>query len=357
VNRPPPWLSRPAKAHPRRRSLLLRLAGAIVVAAALGAVLAIVQGREGAKAHHRARASSAGVNAPAPAPPPLSPDGLPLAKPAFALTGVGAPQADAVRVRFHHPPRAALLFDLDSGRVLWQHNPTLRLPIASLTKMMTALLAVEASGPRTPVRISRAAADASGSKVGLLPVGREVPAEALLYGLLLPSGNDAAVALAQHTAGSVAAFVARMNARAAQLGLGCTRYSSPHGFYDAGNFSCAEDLAELSHVVLQQPRIARVMRTLHAVVPFPIKGGKLYLYNNNPLLVLGFPGTIGLKTGYTEAAGRCLVAAVDRHGVRLGVVLLHSPAPATQARVLFDLALRDVYHQRLIPEPPFPDDD
>jgi D-alanyl-D-alanine carboxypeptidase (penicillin-binding protein 5/6) len=196
--------------------------------------------------------------------------------------------------------------------------------------------------------------DANGSKVGELPVGRRVLLESMLYGLMLPSGNDAAVALAAHIAGSVGRFVARMNVEAAKLGMGCTRFSSPHGFYDRDNFSCAADLAVLAHLDLAQPRIARVARTYQAVLPFPIKGGKLYLANNNPLLVYGYPGTTGLKTGYTVAAGRCLVATAERHGVRLGVVLLRSPDPATQARRLLDRAFEGVYHQRPVPEPPIP---
>ncbi len=118
-----------------------------------------------------------------------------------------------------------------------------------------------------------------------------------------------------------------MNEEAARLGLGCTRYSSPSGFYDAGNFSCAADLAVLAHEDLAQRRIARVTHTLSAVLPFPIKGGKLYLYNNNPLLIYHYPGTTGLKTGYTIAAGRSLVATAERRGVRLGVVVLHSERP------------------------------
>jgi serine-type D-Ala-D-Ala carboxypeptidase (penicillin-binding protein 5/6) len=136
-----------------------------------------------------------------------------------------------------------------------------------------------------------------------------------------------------------------MNVQAARLGLGCTRFSSPSGYYDEGNFSCAADLAVLAHLDLEQPRIARITRTLAAVIPFPIKGGKLFLYNNNPMLIYHFPGTTGLKTGYTVASGRCLVATAQRHGVSLGVVLLGSPAPASQAGRLLELAFQRVYHQ------------
>jgi D-alanyl-D-alanine carboxypeptidase len=176
----------------------------------------------------------------------------------------------------------------------------------------------------------------------------------MLYGLLLPSGNDAAVALAQHVSGSIKGFVVRMNEEAARLGLGCTRYSSPSGFYDAGNFSCAADLAVLAHEDLAQRRIARVAHTYSAVLPFPIKGGKLYLYNNNPLLIYHYPGTTGLKTGYTIAAGRSLVATAERDGVRLGVVVLHSEAPGTQARQLLDRGFDDVYGLPRKAEPPMP---
>jgi D-alanyl-D-alanine carboxypeptidase len=176
----------------------------------------------------------------------------------------------------------------------------------------------------------------------------------MLYGLLLPSGNDAAIALAQHVAHGVMRFVAWMNDEAAKLGLGCTRFATPSGYYNHGNFSCAADLAVLAHVDLEQPRIARIVRTESAALPFPIKGGKLYLYNNNPLLIYGYPGLTGLKTGYTTAAGKCLVATAERHGVRLGVVLLNSPDPGTQARQLLDNGFERVYRQAPEPEPPIP---
>jgi serine-type D-Ala-D-Ala carboxypeptidase (penicillin-binding protein 5/6) len=204
------------------------------------------------------------------------------------------------------------------------------------------------------VLVTREAIDTDGSKVGVLPLGRHVPFETMLYGLMLPSGNDAAVALAQNLAGSVSRFVARMNSEAATLGLGCSRFASPSGYVDQDNFSCAVDLAELAHLDLAQPRIARIARSASAVLPFPIKGGKLYLYNNNPMLRYGYPGTTGLKTGFTLASGRCLVATAERHGVRLGVVLLDSPDPATQARKLLDRAFEHVYHQRPVSEPPMP---
>ncbi len=244
--------------------------------------------------------------------------------------------SDPVQVDFKHPPRSGLLFDLDTGAVLWRHDPNRVLPIASLTKMMTALVVVERAPPDAKVRVTKEALAYKGSGVGLLPKGKRVKLETLLNGLLLPSGNDAAIALAQRVSGTVAGFVARMNERAVDLGLTCTRFSSPDGFVDAGNHSCAIDLAQMARAVLDAPRLARIVKRRRAVMPFPVKGGRLYLFNNNPLLRTGYPGTIGIKTGYTDAAGRCLVAAARRNGHRLGVVLLHSPDPGKQAKQLLN---------------------
>ncbi|MGA8363223.1 MAG: hypothetical protein WB709_01745 [Solirubrobacteraceae bacterium] len=286
--------------------------------------------------------------------PTRSPIGLPLGTPPLTLAGIGDPQRDSVHIAFHTPPRAGLLFNLDTGQVLWQSNPYTRVRIASLTKMMTALLTVESAPPDAPVLVTKQAIQSAGSKVGVLPLGKHVRLESMLYGLLLPSGNDAAVALAQHVSGSESKFVTHMNARAAQLGMGCTHYSSPSGYVDQYNFSCAADLALLAHVDLSKPRIASITRTYTAKLPFPIKGGHLYLYNNNPLLIYHYPGLTGLKTGYTLAAGRCLVATAERDGVRLGVVLLHSSDPGTQASYLLNRGFEGIYHQRPVPEPPIP---
>jgi D-alanyl-D-alanine carboxypeptidase (penicillin-binding protein 5/6) len=247
---------------------------------------------------------------------------------------------DSVRAHFRRPPRSGLLFDIDTGRVLWRTNPTRVLPIASLTKMMTALVVADRLPDGARVRVTREALHYRGSGVGLLPRGKRIRVKTMLHGLLLPSGNDAAIALAQRTAGTVARFVAMMNARAKQMGLVCTRFSSPDGFKDRGNHSCAPDLAAIARAVLREPRLARIVRRRQAVLPFPIKGGRIYLYNNNPLLREGYRGATGLKTGYTDAAGRCLVATARRGPLKLGVVLLHSPDPGAQARRLLDRGFR-----------------
>ena len=247
---------------------------------------------------------------------------------------------DPVRARFKHMPRSGLMFDIDTGRVLWRHQPTRVLPIASLTKMMTALVVTDRLKRGARVPITREALHYQGSGVGLLPRGKRIRMDTMLTGMLLPSGNDAAIALAQRAAGTLPRFVDAMNARARRMGLLCSRFSSPHGFEDRGNHSCAGDLAAIARAVLRVPRLARIVRRREAVLPFPIKGGKLYLYNSNPLLRQGYRGITGLKTGYTDAAGRCLVATARRGPLKLGVVLLHSPNPAGQATKLLDRGFR-----------------
>lgn len=348
---------RRAQAAARRRRRRQAMLGTVLVLALAGVIVLALGGRSGAHrgdsrdpraGGHRALASTR------PKAPSLSPDGLRLSAPALKLSGIQTPASDPVQLAFRHPPRAGLLFNLSTGQVLWQRNAHLRVPIASLTKMMTALITVHSAPSDAPVLITRQAVDMPGSKVGVLPLGHHVELRTLLYGLLLPSGNDAAVALAQHVAGTVKAFVHDMNLEAARLGMGCTRYSSPSGYYDQGNFSCAADLAILAHVDMEQPRIASVVHTYSAVLPFPIKGGRLYLYNNNPLLIYGYPGVTGLKTGFTEAAGRCLVATAERDGVRLGAIVLNSEDPGTQDRELLDAGFHDVYHQSLPAQAPYP---
>ena len=115
------------------------------------------------------------------------------------------------------------------------------------------------------------------------------------------------------------------------MGLRCTKFASPSGIVDQGNHSCASDLALIAHSILVEPVLARVVATDRVAEPFPVKGGKLWLNNNNPLFRLHFPGTNGVKTGYTDAAGRCLVATARRGRAWLGVVLLHSNDPPSQA--------------------------
>jgi D-alanyl-D-alanine carboxypeptidase (penicillin-binding protein 5/6) len=319
----------------RRRRRWPNLLAVILLLGAGAAAAVILMARDDAPAPRRPASTPANglVNG---APAPLAGGGTAPSPLSVRLDDPG----DAVRLRFKHPPRSGLLFDLDTGRVLWRRDPTRVLPIASLTKMMTAVLVARRVPPGSKVRITKQALAYKGSGVGMFRRDRRVGVETMLNGLLLPSGNDAAIALAQKVSGTVPRFVALMNREARAMGLTCTHFSHPDGFVDRDNHSCTPDLAALARAVLREPRLARIVRRRQAVLPFPIKGGRIYLYNHNPLLRQGYRGVTGIKTGYTVAAGRCLVASVRRGPVRLGVVLLHSPDPAGQGRKLLDRGFR-----------------
>ncbi|MGI8557093.1 MAG: D-alanyl-D-alanine carboxypeptidase family protein [Solirubrobacteraceae bacterium] len=302
--------------RPRHRGRRGALAALALALAALALYVGLHSGRRSAPAPHAA-----------PAPP-------------AAVGRRPSATRNLVDPHFGRNPRAALLVDLDSGRVLWRLNPDRVVPIASLAKMMTALLVAAHTRPTDPVRITKQALAYRGSGVGLLPGGKDVPVETLLYGLLLPSGNDAAIALAQHVAGSTTRFVAAMNRRAAQLGLSCTHYASADGFDDA-NRSCARDLVVLAKAILAVPRLARIVGSRSAVLSLPGRRGKIFLYNNNPLLRrLRFRGVTGIKTGETNAAGKCLVATATRGHAHLASVVLASPDLAGQSAALLEAGFR-----------------
>jgi serine-type D-Ala-D-Ala carboxypeptidase (penicillin-binding protein 5/6) len=244
------------------------------------------------------------------------------------LTVVPARPPFAVRVHLKPPPGAGLLFDVDSGEVLWQLHPRRQLPIASLTKMMTALIIAQRHRLNERVRITPATLRYEGSGVGVLPAGKRVRLKPLLYGLLLVSGNDAAIALAQHDAHTVGGFVRRMNQRTRQLDLDCSYFSTPSGIRDRGNYSCPLDLATLARLDLANRTVRRIVGSSRARMRFPVKGHYLDLFNINPFI--DDPGVTGVKTGLTNAAGRCYVITAHIGGRHLGVVLLDTPDPFTQ---------------------------
>ncbi|MBJ7472050.1 MAG: D-alanyl-D-alanine carboxypeptidase [Solirubrobacteraceae bacterium] len=327
----------PVVPMPRRRLHLVPIALlALVLVAGVAVGLHLAQ-----------QAASTGSGA------PLDPEtGSPLGAQQTANGPIAAPRlATGLKLRlngtkdpfafpFKDPPKAGLLFDLDTGEVFWRKNPNKKLAIASVTKMMTSLLVVDRLEPGTRVPVTKEALAYTGSGVGVLPKGKSVGLSAMLHGLLLASGNDTAIALAQKTSGSVDEFVDDMNLHAQAMGMRCSHYASPSGIVDKGNYSCATDLAIQARAILDNPRLAPIVARREAVLPFPIKGGKLYLYNHNPLLKQRYRGTLGVKTGYTDAAGKCIVVAVRRGKRRLGLVLLDSPDLAKQPMQIFDYAFR-----------------
>jgi D-alanyl-D-alanine carboxypeptidase (penicillin-binding protein 5/6) len=205
------------------------------------------------------------------------------------------------------------------GRELWSSSAGAPQPPASLTKLMTALVAFDAMAPDEAVTVSAAAARARGARVGLV-AGERFHAADLVTAMLVASGNDACHAIAEHVAGSEAAFVRRMNARARAMKLSATRFENACGFDGPTHRSSARDLARMAEALLERPLLARSVAlpaaTIHAI------GGRALEVRNSNALIGRVPGAVGVKTGYTARAGRCLVGLVERDGVRVMIVLL-----------------------------------
>lgn len=241
---------------------------------------------------------------------------------------------------------AAVLMDQQTGRVLWAKNPDWQRPMASLTKIMTAILVLERDDPKELVVISREAARTPGSSM-YLRSGTTYRVQDLLYGLMLLSGNDAAVALAEHNSGSLADFVAFMNKKAAQLGALHTKFSNPHGLPDEGHYSTAYDMALLARYALSIPEFAHLVASPQAMIFDPIDAVLHPIYNKNRLL-WEFDGANGVKTGYTTAAGRCLAASATRQGRQVVAVILDAPRLWEDADALLTYGLEEYRNVKVI---------
>ncbi len=268
----------------------------------------------------------AGAQAPSPTPgavPPPTPVLLPNGQtsPSPFPSTLRTPEGAAVLPELDG--RAYILVDLDTGQVLASRAATDRLPVASLTKIMTAVLVLERTRLHDVVEVTPEAAGdgvtAGVSELGLV-AGERIRVEDLLYALLLQSANDAAVALAEHVSGSVDAFVADMNTRARRLGLRDTRFFSPNGLDDRG-FSTAADLVALTSAAYRRPGFATIVATKLHEIPAPDGAPPRTVQNRNVLLWL-YAGAVGVKTGFTTPAGFCIVAVAERDGVRLAAVVL-----------------------------------
>jgi D-alanyl-D-alanine carboxypeptidase (penicillin-binding protein 5/6) len=228
--------------------------------------------------------------------------------------------------------------DAGSGRVLWARHAHRRLPVASTTKIMTALLALRQFRPDVLVTVAPAATRVPLVKEGLRPRER-VRAWKLFYGLLLYSGNDDAAALAIATAGTRDAFVARMNAEARALGLRDSHFSTPSGVIDRGNYSSAWDLAAVTRVALRDPRFRSIVRKRVARIPWSAPTFEKVYVNKNPLIGT-YRGADGVKTGWTTLAGHCLVASATRRGRTVIAVVLHDANAPVDAKRLLNLGFR-----------------
>ncbi len=228
----------------------------------------------------------------------------------------------------------AALFDPTSGCFLHLKNADERRAMASTTKIMTALVVLNYCDLGQTIKVPREAVGIEGSSIYLFE-NEEITVKTLLYALLLNSANDAAVALALHTAGSVDAFAALMNEQAAALGLRNTHFTNPHGLYDEAHYTTARELALITAAAMKNSTFAEIVATKRYSVPQNGTDATRLFLNHNRLLRT-YEGAIGVKTGFTKKSGRCLVSAAERNGLTLIAVTLDAPSDWRDHGALFD---------------------
>lgn len=230
-----------------------------------------------------------------------------------------------------------LAVDLDTQAILYEKNSAARVPIASLTKLMTAALVLEENDPNSVVTVSSNAASATGSSMGIY-AGEQITVKNLLYGLLIASGNDAALALAEYNAGSEKAFIEKMNTMSDKLGLEDTHYKNADGLDNSGAYSSARDLAALTTHLLKDDSVREIVKQSKITVTSET-GDQHELINTN--ILLGQLGITGFKTGTTPSAGECLIAlAVSPDGHEILSVMLGSKSRFVDTKILVDWIYR-----------------
>jgi len=219
--------------------------------------------------------------------------------------------------------QAAILLECESGQVVYEKSSQTRLPMASTTKIMTALVAIESADLSMAVSIPTEAVGVEGSSV-YLTAGETLTMEELLYAMMLESANDAAAAIACTIGGSIDSFAALMNEKAAALGLKDTHFTNPHGLDNPEHYTTAADLARLTAYALKNPTFAAIVSTYKKTIPLKDGEGTRLLLNHNRMLKQ-WEDVIGVKTGFTKHSGRCLVSAARQNGVQMVAVTLNAP--------------------------------
>lgn len=228
---------------------------------------------------------------------------------------------------------SAVLIDAESGRVLYDKSAHAKVPMASTTKMMTALVVREQLDLNEKVAVSAQAAEVGEQEIWLEP-GETLTVEQLLWAMMVQSANDAAFALAEHTAGSIDAFAALMNKKAGEIGAQESHFTNPHGLDQEGHYSSAYDLAVIGREVLRDPVLAKMVSARSYEIPWPGHPTRVCVSHNE--ILDSYAGANGIKTGYTLGAGWCLVASATRDGKSLIAVSLNSEHRADDVACLFN---------------------
>ena len=232
--------------------------------------------------------------------------------------------------------KSAILIEASSGQCIWEKNSNQKLPMASTTKIMTAIVALDSGDIKRKVTVSPLAVGVEGSSVYLYE-GEQLTLEQLLYAMLLSSANDAAAAIAIEVGGSLENFARLMNKKAESLGLSNTSFENPHGLDGENHYTTASDLAIIARYAMQNPTFREIVATYKTTIPLGGDEGVRLLVNHNKLLK-NYEGTIGIKTGFTKKSGRCLVSAAVTDGVEYICVTLNAPNDWSDHKKLFDYA-------------------
>jgi D-alanyl-D-alanine carboxypeptidase (penicillin-binding protein 5/6) len=243
---------------------------------------------------------------------------------------------------------SAILIEPVSGRIIYEFNAREARPMASTTKIMTAVVAMELGAPEDIVDVKSDCVKIEGSSL-YLDEGEHLTLVDLLYGLLLRSGNDAATAIGRHVAGDVSQFVTLMNRKAWELGMFHSNFANPHGLDDDEHYSSAYDMALVGIELLKDP-ILRDICVTEEYISRELTTGRVRLFRNNNKLLVRDPRSIGIKIGWTDNAGRCLVAAAQVRDMELVAVVLDAPDLYTDVSKLFDYGFGKLSMQELIPQ-------
>lgn len=224
---------------------------------------------------------------------------------------------------------SAILVEATTGRVVYEKNADEERPPASMTKMMTCILALEQLRPRTLVTISPVAANTEDVALDWKP-GEQLEAQELLKALMMISENGAAVALAQHISGNLPRFSTLMTEKAAELGCKNTQLMNPNGLPNSGHYSTARDMAKIAMYCMKNKEFRNLVGQVKSDIRWTSPKGKSEVLENTNELLETYPGATGIKTGWTSAAGGCLAASAKRNGVELIVIIMHADDTRTR---------------------------
>ncbi len=240
--------------------------------------------------------------------------------------------------------KSEIVIDANSGRILYQHGAEQKMPMASTTKILTCITAIENKDVNEIVTVKNKTCNVEGSSI-YLKEGEKYTLKSLLYGLMLRSGNDAAETIADYIGGRDN-FIALMNQTAKKCGANNSNFINPHGLHDENHYTTASDLAKITAYALKNPLFCEIVSSKKITVEELTSSTKKVYYNKNKILNL-YEGAIGVKTGYTKIAGRCLVSGADKNGIKAVCVVLNSPQMFERSMELMNTCYKE-YTQKTI---------